>query len=74
MFLVISYQPVELQRCTLPFRKAFFMIDNFANQQKAVKPFFTPDIAQNTSPIFFAPVSTWSNSYNFPYDYIDYQI
>ena len=57
MFLVISSEPVKLQRCTLPFRKAFFMINNFANQQKAVKPFFIPVIAQNTSPIFFAPVS-----------------
>ena len=53
----MSHEPVELQRCTLPFRKAFFMIDNFANQQKAVKPFFISDVAQNTSPIFFAPVS-----------------
>ena len=52
MFLVISYEPVKLQRCTLPFRKSFFMINNFANQQKAVKPFLMPDIAQNISPIF----------------------
>ena len=60
MFLVISYEPVELQRCTLPFRKAFFIIYNFANQQKAVKPFFIPDIVQNSSPVFFAPVSNTS--------------
>ena len=52
MFLVISYDPVKLQKCTLPFWKAFLMINNFANQQKAVKPFFIPDIAQNTSAIF----------------------
>ena len=41
MLLVKSHESVELQKPTLPFRKEFFIINDFVNSQKALKPFFT---------------------------------
>ena len=57
MLLVISHEPVELQKRALPFWKGFFIINDFVNRQKALKPFFITVIAKNTSSLFFAPVS-----------------
>ena len=53
MLLVISHEPVELQICALPFRKGFFIINDFVKHQKALKPFFITIIAKNTSSVFF---------------------
>ena len=53
MLLVISHEPVELQKRVLPFRKGFFIINDFVNCQKALKPFFITVIAKNTSLLFF---------------------
>ena len=61
MLLVISHEPVELQKRVLPFRKGFFIINDFVNRQKALKPFFITVIAKNTSSLFFAPVSRTLN-------------
>ena len=55
---MILHEPVELQKRALPFRKGFFIINDFVNRQKALKPFFITIIAKNTSSLFFAPVST----------------
>ena len=52
MLLVISHEPVELQKRVLPFRKGFFIINDFVNRQKALKPFFITVIAKNTSSLF----------------------
>ena len=40
ILLVISHEPVELQKRALPFLKGFFTINDFVNHQKALKPFF----------------------------------
>ena len=45
MFLVISHEPFELQKRILPFRKGFFIINNFVNRYKALRPFFIAVIA-----------------------------
>ena len=58
MLLVISHEPVELQKRALPFPKVFFIINNFVNRQKALKPFFITVIAKNISSLFFTPVSS----------------
>ena len=60
MFLVISHEPVKLQKRALPFRKRFSIINDFVNRQKALKPFFITVIAKNISSLFFAPVSSTS--------------
>ena len=54
---MILHETVELQKRVLPFRKGFFIINNFVNRQKALKSFFITVIAKNTSSLFFAPVS-----------------
>ena len=45
MILVISHEPVELQKRILPFWKGFFIINNFVNRYTALKPFFIAVIA-----------------------------
>ena len=52
MLLVISHEPVELQKRALPFPKVFFIINDFVNRQKALKPLFITVIAKNTSSLF----------------------
>ena len=58
MLLMILHEPVELQKRALPFRKEFFIMNDFVNRQKALKSFFITVIAKNISSLFFAPVST----------------
>ena len=45
MLLVISHEPVELQKHALTFWKGFFIINNFVNCQKALIPFIMTVIA-----------------------------
>ena len=45
MLLVISHEPIKLQKSILPFWKGIFILNDFVNGQTALKPFFIAVIA-----------------------------